>query len=379
MAIDQNQLNEKAALNVTWLGVFANLVLSVIKALAGVFFNSVALISDAGHSFSDLISDAVTIWAIKISHKPSDTSHPYGHGRFETMGTLVISLMLISAGLGIFYHSLQNIDRNESPGVIAIWVAVFSILVKEILYQISAHVGKKQKNRLLTANAWHHRTDAISSVIALFGIIGSRMGYPILDPIAAVLVSGWIVKTGVTIGYDAFKDLTDTQLEKNILKQILDILDKIDGVLKHHELRARRMGSHILIDLHIEVRWDVSVSVSHQVAERVRRTILTEITQVSEVLVHVDSENDLFENETELMRPQKEIEQDIVAVTNGYNEIKQVTHIVCHYLEGKLSVQLDIELDSNQTISQAKLFVNQLKLEIKKIPDIDDIDIHLEL
>jgi cation diffusion facilitator family transporter len=379
MATDKPQLNEKTALNVTWLGVIANLFLSIIKALAGIFFNSVALISDAGHSISDLISDAVTIWAIKISHKPSDSSHPYGHGRFETIGTLVIALMLIATGVGIFYHSIQNINRNLSPGIITIWVAVFSILVKEVLYQISASVGKKQKNRLLTANAWHHRTDAISSIIALIGIVGSRMGYPVLDPIAAVLVSGWIIKTGATIGYDAFKELTDTQLERDILRDIQNILNNIDGVLKYHELRARRMGSHILIDLHIEVRWNVSVSVSHQVAERVRRTILNDIPQVTEVLVHVDSENDLYEDETKLMRPQKEIEQDIVSVTNNFDDIKQVSHIICHYLKGKLFVQMEIELNTDQTIQQAKAFVNQLKMEIKRIPDIDTIDIHLEL
>ena len=258
---DESRQAACESIRVTWIGLGVNLLLAVLKAIVGVLANSTAMVSDAAHSLSDLLSDIVTLWAVTFSRSPQDRNHPYGHGRFETLGTLLVAFMLLGAGIGVAYHSLFHLDSRAIPGSPAIGMALFSIVVKEVLYQYSMRVGKRRKSRLLLANAWHHRTDAMSSVVALIGITGAIAGYPIMDPIAGILVSGWIMKAGITIGYDACKELTDACIEKELLTSIESILNRTDGVLQYHEVRARRMGPQVLVDLHIEVPRSVSAEI----------------------------------------------------------------------------------------------------------------------
>ena len=222
-------------------------------------------------------------------------------------------------------------------------------------------------------------TGPISSVVALVGIAGAKIGYPIMDPIAGILVSGWIMKTGITIGYDAVKELADTRIEKEVLNSIKNILDRIEEIVHYHEIRARRMGPHILIDLHIEVPQKRSVSASHQISERARRIILKEIPQVSEVLIHVDAEKDIDEDKYELMRPHAEVENDIRQVALKYDEVRDISDIQCHYLDGILSIQLNISVDPRIRVLRAQQIAQKLKQGVEEIHDIQNVDIHLEL
>ncbi len=375
-ALDQSG---KESVRVTVVGVIANLILSLLKGVVGYVSLSSALVADAAHSLSDLLSDAVTLWSVYISRKPVDESHPYGHGKFETIGTLFISLMLILAGFGIAMHGINQLDKPVIPGLPAVWIAGLSIIVKELLYRYAYHIGRKHQSRILMANAWHHRTDAISSFVALAGIIGAVSGYPLLDPLAAILVSGWIVKAGLSIGYESVKELTDEVVEQDILKSIHDILVNIKGVKHFHQVRARRMGPYMLVDMHIEVDETISVSVSHQIAERVRISILDRIPSVNDVLVHVDTDDEEDDNQKTLMRPQNEIEADVRNVINTFPDIKELTHTTCHYLNKKLSIQIDISVDSNLHIFEASEIASRLRIELKKIEDIHAADIHLEL
>lgn len=369
----------KDSVRVTVIGVIANVILSLLKGIVGFFTLSSALMADAAHSLSDLLSDAVTLWSVFISRKPVDEDHPYGHGKFETIGTLFISLMLILAGLGIAMHGIETLDDPVVPGSAAIWMAGLSIVAKELLYRYAYHIGRKHQSRILMANAWHHRTDAISSLVALAGIAGAVAGYPLLDPIAAIVVSGWIIKAGLTIGYDAIKELTDQVVEQDILKSIHNIVSTIKGVTHFHQVRARRMGPYMLVDLHIEVDGTISVSVSHQIAERVRFSILERLSSVNEVLVHVDTEDHNEHARSKLMRPQKEIEADIQSVAVQFPEITQLTHITCHYLDETLTVQIEIAIDENKQIHAAREIAQRLKQLIEEIEDIQAADIHLEL
>ena len=369
----------REALQVTWLGLGVNLLLAVLKAIGGIVANSAAMISDAGHSLSDLLSDIVTLWAITSSRAPQDHDHPYGHGRFETLGALIVALILIGTGMSVAYHGLFQIDSRVIPGKLAIWMAVLSIIIKEALYQYSFRVGRGQKNRLLLANAWHHRTDAISSVVALIGVGGAILGYPIMDPIAGILVSGWIIKAGITIGYDAIKELADIGIEKEFLLSIKHLLDNTEGVLRYHKVRARRMGPQVLIDLHIEVPEKQSVSASHQIAERVRRKILNEIPQVNEVLVHVDAEDDINEEKYDLMRPHSKIEDDIKQVASNRADVKGISDIQCHYLNGALSVHFSIVVDPDIHVYEARKIARALKMGVEKIRDVSHAEIHLDL
>ena len=377
---------EKHALSVTWLGLFANLLLAIAKGFIGTIANSSALIADAGHSFSDLLSDIVTLWSVRMAGIPKDENHPYGHGKFETVGSFVVALMLVFTGIGVAWHVLNKMVSSEVPGAPALWMALIAIVVKEALFHLTRMVSRRSGSRILLANAWHHRSDAISSVAALVGIAGAHWGIPMMDPIAGVLVAGLIVKAGIDIGYESLRELTDEIPEEEVISELNKILADVDGVDNYHEMRARRMGPNLLVDMHIEVDSMMSISAAHQVAERVRLRILENIPAVNEVLVHVDAEDD-FEDEEGgdpskdiiLMRPQSEIEDDLKNILNQIPEIIGITHIYCHYLNQQLSVQVNIVLDSEMRIVDAQKIASTAKLKIEEIKDINDADIHLEL
>lgn len=377
----KNILDEtgKQAVQVTLLGVVTNLLLALLKGGAGVFANSSAMVSDAVHSLSDLISDIVTLWAIYVSRIPKDDNHPYGHGKFETIGTLFIALMLILAAIATAANSFTNIENNVIPGQLALWGAVISIVFKEALYHYSKIIGKRTNSRLLLANAWHHRTDAFSSIIALVGVSGAIFGYVFLDPIAGILVSGWILKAGFSIGYESLKELTDGETNEEIIIQVQEILSLTQGVKRFHEIRARRMGTYTLVDLHVQVPEKISVSVAHQIAERVKQNITLKIPEVSDVLVHIDAEDDSDNKPHKLMRPEEEIRADIQNIIEGNPQIVCISHMLCHFLKEKLTVEINIEVDLELRIFEAKQIATQLKSDLLKIADINEVDIHLEL
>ena len=380
-------LTEKHALRVTWLGLFANLILAIAKGFIGTIAHSSALIADAGHSVSDLLSDSITLWAVHMAGVPKDKNHPYGHGKFETVGTFIVAIFLLLTGVGVAWHVLNKIDTPEVPGTAALWMAAIAICFKEALFHVTRMVGRRSGSRVLLANAWHHRSDAISSVAALVGIGGAQWGIPLMDPIAGVLVAGLIIKTGIDIGYESIRELTDETVEEEVISELGHILAEIDGVDHFHEMRARRMGPQLLVDLHIEVDSMMSISAAHQVAERVRLRILDELPAVNEVLVHVDAEDDFVESkggieETKdivLMRPQTEIESDVKKILTEIPEIQGITHIYCHYLNQELTVQVNILLDEEMQIRDAQKIASKARMKIEEIKDIDAADLHLEL
>ncbi len=380
-------LTEKHALRVTWLGLFANLILAIAKGFIGTIAHSSALIADAGHSVSDLLSDSITLWAVHMAGVPKDKNHPYGHGKFETVGTFIVAIFLLLTGVGVAWHVLNKIDTPEVPGTAALWMAAIAICFKEALFHVTRMVGRRSGSRVLLANAWHHRSDAISSVAALVGIGGAQWGIPLMDPIAGVLVAGLIIKTGIDIGYESIRELTDETVEEEVISELGHILAEIDGVDHFHEMRARRMGPQLLVDLHIEVNSMMSISAAHQVAERVRLRILDELPAVNEVLVHVDAEDDFVESkggieETKdivLMRPQTEIESDVKKILTEIPEIQGITHIYCHYLNQELTVQVNILLDEEMQIRDAQKIASKARMKIEEIKDIDAADLHLEL
>jgi divalent metal cation (Fe/Co/Zn/Cd) transporter len=282
------------------------------------------------------------------------------------------------AGLGLALHGINHIDAPVIPGIPALWMAGLSIVFKETLYQYSSRIAKRNSSRILLANAWHHRTDAISSIVALIGIAGALRGYPIADPIAAILVSGWILKTGITIGYGSVKELTDIQVEQDVILSIHEVLRNVAGVEHYHQIRARRMGPYILVDLHIEVRNEISISVGHQISERVRHAILKEIPSVNEVLVHIDIENDQEEESLTLMRPQKEVEKDVRQILAEIPEVKSMTHFMCHYLDEEMTVQVTIIMEPGLYVYEAQAIAEKARDLIEQIQDIHSADIHLE-
>lgn len=282
----------------TTLGVIGNIVLTIIKLWGGIVGNSRALIADAVHSASDVISSFVVLFGVRASNKPPDDDHPYGHGKYESVAALIVAILLIVIGIEILVSSVQLIFANEAPQVpkvIALVIIVISIVVKEGLYQYKIRLGKKIKSDALIADAWHHRSDSISSIVALVGVgiamIGGQFGIPYLhffDVIAGALIAAIIMYVGYGLAKDSVRLSAELILDKEESKKFYETVEVIDGVLQIDSLYARTHGSYLVIDMKIGVRKTLTVEEGHDIAEFVRSELMREYEEVSEVFVHVN-------------------------------------------------------------------------------------------
>lgn len=285
---------------VTLIGALVNLVLAFVKIIVGYIGLSHALVVDGIHSLSDLISDALVIYASKHGSKSPDDDHPYGHARIETIFTVVFGLLLIIVGIGIIIDSVGRLSLDGGvvpvPHQSALYIALLSVLSKEVLYQYTLHYAKALDSNLLKANAWHHRSDAISSIVVLIGIGGSIYAINYLDIVAAVIVAMMIAKIGWDFVWQGVNELVDKGLDNDEVAQIRKTIESIPGVRHMHLLRTRQMGNTALVDVHVQVAPHISVSEGHRISDEVSRRLIDNIDVVSQVLVHIDCEND--ENES---------------------------------------------------------------------------------
>lgn len=298
MAVNTNRADE--AKRVTWIGFWANVVLTIFKLFAGIVGNSAAMIADAVHSLSDFVTDLIVIFSFRIVNEPADDSHDYGHGKFETLASLLVGFALLVVAAGILWASIDRIleiikgSAIPKPGVITLIAAALSIVVKEILYEYQVVVGKKINSKAIIANAWHHRSDAFSSVATLLGIGGAIFlgeHWRILDPAAAVIVSFLIVKVGYDIGWDSIKELLEFSLGSEEKEKIYKIIRDVKGVINPHNLRTRRVGNYPVIDIHIEVTSSLSIEEAHSITAEVERQIRIQYAEDAVISVHVDPEN----------------------------------------------------------------------------------------
>ncbi len=284
------------ARRVTWIGLFINLALIIFKVLAGIVGRSAALIADAVHSASDFISDALVLVGLKIAERPIDDTHPYGHGRVETIVTFLVGLLLGLVGVGIGFKAVNTMIQGVSytPRLIALIAALISIVVKEWLYRYTIKVSRWTNSPSLRANAWHHRSDAFSSIATAFGVGGAMLNpqWVILDPLVACLVAVFIAKTSVEITWRALLELVDTSVNQETRDQIKQAAKAVPGVIGLHKLKTRHVGSDIFVDVHIEVNPQITVTEGHNIATRLKSTILQQVDNVAEVTVHVEPEGD---------------------------------------------------------------------------------------
>ena len=282
---------------VTLTGSVVNLLLVCLKAVAGIAGHSAAMISDAVHSLSDFITDIVVLVFVRISAQPQDEGHDYGHGKFETMATLLIGLALAAAAIGIVVSGSSKLARwlqgedLPSPGKLALWAALLSIVAKEALYQFTRIKGKNLQSPALEANAWHHRSDALSSVGAAIGIggaifLGNR--WTVLDPLASIVVGLMLVKVAWDLLGPSFRELTDSSLPKDTEAEMLEIIRGIDGVQDPHNLRTRRVGNRLVAEVHIRLDGRQSLSDAHEKATEVERRIKARFGQQSHIVVHME-------------------------------------------------------------------------------------------
>lgn len=282
---------------VTLMGSVVNVVLLVFKFVAGILGGSAAMIADAVHSLSDFLTDIVVLLFVKISAKPEDKSHDYGHGKYETLATSIIGLALLCVGLYIFYGGVRRTwaafhgATIEQPGMVALWAAVLSIALKEWTYRFTARVGRRVQSQALIANAWHHRSDALSSIGTAIGIGGAIFlgkDWAVLDPIAAVVVSVFIIRTAVMLVGGALDELLEKSLPEEQERQIEEIAHGEPNVSGLHHLCTRRIGSRVAIEMHIRMPGDISLSESHAHATNIERKLRSRFGEHTHINIHVE-------------------------------------------------------------------------------------------
>jgi cation diffusion facilitator family transporter len=279
-----------AASRSTWVSVGVNVLLATTQVVVGVLSKSQALIADGIHSLSDLVSDFVVLFAGHHSRKDADVDHPYGHQRFETAASLALGLILLAVGAGMVWSALQKLESPESIATVhtsALWVALAAIAAKELLFRYMLRVAKAVKSSMLVANAWHARSDAASSLVVSIGLIGNLMGYPLLDPIAALIVGFMVGRMGWSFGWDALHDLTDRAVDEAEVLAIRQTLVATPGVAGVHDIRTRKMGDMIVVDAHIEVDATLTVEAGHNIAVAARQAVMQR-HRVLNLMTHVD-------------------------------------------------------------------------------------------
>lgn len=275
---------------ITLRGMLINLLLMLIKLIIGILIRSMALIADGIHSLSDLGTDFVVLIGANIARRPADESHPYGHGKVETLATQVIALALFAVGVGIAWSSGNALFARKPnyPGFWVIVIAAISVALKELLFHWTRNVAGITQSSALYANAWHHRSDALSSIAVLIGGIAGLLGFGYGDQIAGLLVAFMVMAVGGKIFYQNLKELLEHSADQESIEKIRSILDQLDEVYHWHKLRTRKIGSELFLDVHILVEPTISVLESHRITERIEKAIRQECTRPVNVLVHVE-------------------------------------------------------------------------------------------
>jgi cation diffusion facilitator family transporter len=274
----------------TWVSVGVNVCLSTTQVAVGVLSMSQGLVADGIHSLSDLVADFVVLFAGHHARKDADEDHPYGHQRFETAASLALGALLLAVGVGMLWSAFRKLESPETVAqvhVAALWVAGGALVAKELLFRYMLAVAKRVKSSMLVANAWHARSDAASSLVVGLGIIGNLAGYPILDPIAALIVGFMVSKMGWRFGWDALHDLMDRSADEQEVAAIGRTLSETPGVRSVHDVRTRKMGDMIVVDAHIEVDAALSVEAGHDIAVEARQRVLRR-HRVLNLMTHVD-------------------------------------------------------------------------------------------
>lgn len=288
---------KSAGWRVTWAGVAVNIVLVAVKLVAGLAGHSEALIADAVHSLSDFVTDAVVLIGLRAGRRAPDASHPYGHGRFETLASSIVALSLIGVAAFIAVDAIGRLvygQFEQAPSWYTIGAAGLSIGAKEALYQVTMRAGRRARSAALIANAWHHRSDALSSIAVFVGVLGAQL-HPSLrtmDGYAAIVVAILIVKVGLSILWDSLKEMTDTAPPKPIVEAIRECAGTVAGVRDVHGLKVRTVGGSYQIELDIVVDGWITVSAGHEIAVLTETAVRDAVAGVSNIIVHVDPEDD---------------------------------------------------------------------------------------
>lgn len=370
----------RASRRVTWTSVGLNLVLSLAQIVVGVTGHSQALVADGVHTLSDLITDGMVLFAIKHSAKDADEEHPYGHGRIETAVTLALGIMLGAVAVGIAWRALDRLLLDPHPFTVpsqaTLWIAVLTLAIKEGLYRYTARTATRYGSAMLRANAWHHRSDAISSLIVIVGIGGALYGFSYLDAAAALVVSVLVAKVGIELGWQALRELIDTGLDPEDREEIRRVIQNVSGVKALHLLRTRRMAGQAFVDVHIMVDRNLSVSEGHQIGEVARQRLIKQIAPVCDVMVHVDTEEDDDSDLEQRLPLRAEIEERLRRYFAHIPQAQAVEQTLLHYGKEHVDVELRLPLSAVTTTKEAQLLGRRFAQAARADRDIGKIDVY---
>jgi len=283
--------NEKIAIKVSIISIILNCLLTLIKFISGVISKSSAMISDSVHSLSDVLSTFVVIIGVKISNKKADSDHPYGHERIECVSAIILSGMLFVVGALIGINGIKNVTNSSNlvmPGVLALIASIISIISKEAMYQYTIRVSKKINSAALKADAWHHRSDALSSIGSFIGILGSRLGFKVFDPLASVIISLCIIKVSIDIFKDAIDKMVDKSCDKEVIDKVISVIEKNESVKNIDDIKTRQFGNKAYVDVEISVDENLLLKDAHKIAEEIHDSVENEINIVKHCMVHVN-------------------------------------------------------------------------------------------
>ena len=347
-----SNLQPKAeAIRVTVIGMVLDIVLGIAKILGGIFTQSFALVTDGIHSLTDAFTDIFVIIVARVSHDQPDAEHPYGHGRFETLGTVAMGMVFFAtAGILLFdsYQRLQSTEAIPVPALSGLIIAGISIAGKEWIYHYTMRVARRLNSSLLKANAWHSRSDAITSIAVFIGIFAAQQGLVWMDIVAAIFVALIIARIGFELCLDALRELVDTAVPSKRQEQIRRCIMEVEGVRDITALRSRLSGGKMILELHILVNPRISVSEGHQLGQQVQRTLLGRFSDISDVIVHIDPEDvDGSKIDRRESLPEREkVMQAIRQQWDEYLDEKEILRVSLHYLEHGIEIELLVRFDS---------------------------------
>ncbi len=364
---------------VTLVGAVLNLIMAVVKIGFGLVAQSQSLLADGIHSLSDLLSDGLVYAAAHHAHHGPDSKHPYGHGRFETAATLGLAFLLILVGAGIAWDASDHLFSPEEllqPGLLALVVALFSIFVNEWLYHYTMRVARCIQSDMLRANAWHHRSDAVSSIVVLVGVGGTMAGLPYLDAVAAVAVGLMIGRIGWDLGKRALEELVDVGLEEERVEKIRGIIHSIGGVLDIHMLRTRRMGGQASVDVHVLVEPRLSVSEGHMISQTVIDWLQVEFSEICDVTVHIDPEDDEMDAPTQDLPLRDAALELLDRQWEGIPDVEQREQVVLHYLKGQIDVDVYFPLQMLRDESKAEILQSALQQGLEGLSEFGGVQVY---
>jgi cation diffusion facilitator family transporter len=368
----------QASRRVALVAMTTNALLVVGQVVVGLIGHSQALVADGMHTLADLSTDLLVLYALKHSAKEADEEHPYGHARIETAVTLILGVILLLVGLGIAARAGLRLMDHEAftpPAALTLWVSGFTILAKEALYQFTMRTARRFDSDMLKASAWHHRSDAISSIIVFLGIAGTIAGIQILDALAALGVALFVIKIGISLGWPAINELVDTGLGKDQLQHIRRVILSVDGVRELHLLRTRRLGGRALVDVHIIVDEEISVSEGHYISEVVRTRLVNEVDVVADALVHIDPEDDVLNAPARELPSRSAVQAHLRQRFRDIEAAARIERMVLHYVGGKLRVELLLPLAAVRTAAEGEQLAARFRTAVADDPLIGAVDV----